>query len=318
MHPQMSRLSSRWILAAGVLLAACGNPDTTDEQTARQAEPAGAEAPSLAVYTVNYPLAYFAERIGGDAVEVVFPAPPDTDPAFWSPDPESVAAFQSADLILLNGAGYAGWTAKVSLPASKVVNTSGSFEDRYVVEEDAVVHTHGPEGEHEHQNMAFTTWLDPTLALEHARAIRDALTEARPAGQAMFQAGFEALEADLLELDRRLESAFASLDGEPIMGSHPVYQYLVGRYGLNMRSVHFEPDEVPGTGAWRDLAELATRHPARVMLWEGAPRAETESRLMEDYGILSVVFDPAGNRPAEGDYLSVMRGNAERMEALPY
>lgn len=30
-------------------------------------------AQRLSVYTVNYPLAYFAERIGGDYVEVVFP-----------------------------------------------------------------------------------------------------------------------------------------------------------------------------------------------------------------------------------------------------
>ena len=36
------------------------------------------------VYTVNYPLQYFAERIAGDLVEVVLPVPADIDPAFWS------------------------------------------------------------------------------------------------------------------------------------------------------------------------------------------------------------------------------------------
>ena len=34
----------------------------------------------LTVYTVNYPLQYFAERIGGEYVEVIFPAPGDEDP----------------------------------------------------------------------------------------------------------------------------------------------------------------------------------------------------------------------------------------------
>ena len=29
------------------------------------------------IYTVSYPLQYFAQRIGGDEVDVVFPAPPD-------------------------------------------------------------------------------------------------------------------------------------------------------------------------------------------------------------------------------------------------
>ena len=43
--------------------------------------PALANQP-LNIYTVNYPLAYFAERIAGDQAKVVFPAPPGVDPAF--------------------------------------------------------------------------------------------------------------------------------------------------------------------------------------------------------------------------------------------
>ena len=69
---------------------------------------AGAKDPDapLSVYVVNYPLQYFAERIGGPDVRVVFPAPADGDPAFWKPSPEQIAAYQKADLILLNGASY--------------------------------------------------------------------------------------------------------------------------------------------------------------------------------------------------------------------
>ncbi|MEA3275247.1 MAG: hypothetical protein U9Q81_08160, partial [Pseudomonadota bacterium] len=37
----------------------------------------------LVLYTVNYPLQYFAERIAGEHAQVVFPAPADVDPAFW-------------------------------------------------------------------------------------------------------------------------------------------------------------------------------------------------------------------------------------------
>ena len=51
----------------------------------------------LSVYVVNYPLQYFAERIGGPDVRVVFPAPADGDPAFWKPLPEQIAAYQKRD-----------------------------------------------------------------------------------------------------------------------------------------------------------------------------------------------------------------------------
>jgi zinc transport system substrate-binding protein len=64
-------------------------------------------AETLTAYVVNYPLKYFAERIAGDHAKVVFPAPSEGDPAYWMPDAETVAAYQKADLILLNGANYA-------------------------------------------------------------------------------------------------------------------------------------------------------------------------------------------------------------------
>ncbi len=107
---------------------------------------------------------------------------------------------------MLNGANYAKWVQKVALPPSKIVDTSLAFRDRHIVIEDALTHSHGPTGKHTHGEAAFTTWLDMTLAIEHARAIRDALAKASPEGQSAFQEGFAPLERDLLSLDERLRS----------------------------------------------------------------------------------------------------------------
>ncbi len=277
--------------------------------------PASPDQAALSVYVVNYPLQYLAGRIGGDRIEVSYPAPAGEDPAYWSPDAETIASYQKADLILLNGASYAKWTERVTLPASKLVDTSASFKDRYIIMEDAMVHSHGPEGEHSHGETAFTTWLDPTLAVEHARAIHDALIKARPNAQPAFEAGFASLEADLLALDERLERAVAGKTDTPLVGSHPVYQYLARRYGLNLRAVHFEPDEPPADDGWHDLEHLLEGHPAKWMLWEDAPIQETADRLRE-LGIESVVYNPCGNRPEEGDYVSVMQSNVAGVERI--
>ena len=59
----------------------------------------------ISVVSVNYPLHYFATRIGGDLVDASFPVPADIDPAFWKPSGDDVAQIQAADLIVLNGAG---------------------------------------------------------------------------------------------------------------------------------------------------------------------------------------------------------------------
>ncbi len=305
---------SRRVITVGLTLAwglaACSGSAPDAEETA---VPESAVAEPLVVYATNYPLAYFAERIGAGHVRVEFPAPPGVDPAYWSPDANDIAAYQAADLILINGAGYEGWVARTSLPETKIVNTTAGLEDRYVLVEEAVVHTHGPEGEHEHQNVAFTTWLDPLLATEQARAVHDALAERLPGAEAELQAAFESLAGDLAELDERLEAWAEELQGAPLLASHPVYQYAAARYDLNLRSVHFEPDEAPSASAWRDLSTLASAHPARLMLWEAQPMPETEARLRDEMGIASVVFDPCGATPTEGDLLSRMRENVDRL-----
>jgi zinc transport system substrate-binding protein len=267
----------------------------------------------LTVYTVNYPLQYFSERIGGDLVEVVFPAPADEDPAYWSPDPETVAAFQRADLILLNGAGYAKWTERASLPQAKTVDTSAAFRDRYVPLTEGVTHTHGPEGEHAHKGYAFTTWLDPVLAIEQARAIKDAFVSALPEHEDILVENFERLQADLLVLDAELKLAFTAFADEPWIFSHPVYQYLAERYGLDGVSLHWEPDEPPSDKMWRELQQILADHPVEWILWEDTPLVETSRRLAE-LGLGSLVFGPGANTPAEGDFGTVMLENVSRLE----
>ena len=106
-----------------------------------------ADKPHVAV--VNYPLAYFVERIAGDLVEVHFPTM-EGDPAFWKPTGADVRKFQSANLVLLNGASYAKWTGQASLPDSKSVNTGAAFADQFIVEKENAAHHHGQAGEHSH------------------------------------------------------------------------------------------------------------------------------------------------------------------------
>lgn len=269
----------------------------------------------LVVFTVNYPLAYFAQRIGGDDVEVHFPAPRDVDPAFWMPEVEQIIAYQQADLILLNGARYAKWVDKVSLPQLKLVNTSQAFEEEYLRGDAGATHSHGPSGEHSHGGVAFTTWLDFSQAAQQARAIADALSAKRPELASDFQQRFVLLESDLLELDNEMQAIGQRAGNKPLLASHPVYQYLQRRYRLNLRSLMWEPDIAPNRSSWFALHRLLDRHRARLMLWESEPLRATQQRLA-GIGVASVVFSPCANAPDEGDFLTVMRRNLEALKQI--
>ncbi|MGB5400635.1 MAG: metal ABC transporter substrate-binding protein [Thermoanaerobaculia bacterium] len=304
------------ILMALMATGACSPGDRTQEETGEGASlPQGPTASvPLSVFTTNYPLAYFAERIGGEQVEVVFPAPADVDPAYWAPEPEVIAAYQGADLILLNGAGYEKWIERASLPASKLVDTSAAMESSFIPLDEGVVHTHGPEGEHSHKGWAFTTWLDPMIAIAQAQAVQDALSELRPEAAADFRVAYEGLQADLLMLDAQLGEVAGDLGDQPIVFSHPVYQYLDEHLGLNGESVHWEPGEMPTEEMWGALETLLQSHPAEVMVWEREPLEAVGSRL-EGMGIQSVVYNPCGNAPESGKYGSVMLQNLANLKA---
>jgi zinc transport system substrate-binding protein len=120
------------------------------------------------------------------------------------------------------------------------------------------------------------------------------------------------LEQELMQLDSRLAEVFAKLDGRPVLFSHPVYQYLQHHYGINGRSVHWEPEQEPTTTAWIAVQQIITTHSATIMIWEDEPLTSTAQRL-SDAGVTSVYFHTVANRPGHGDYLSAMRANVERI-----
>ncbi len=269
----------------------------------------------LSVYTVNYPLFYFAQRIGGEKVNVVFPAPSDIDPAFWAPNTDTVKEFQGADIILLNGAGYAKWIKNVSLPLLRTVDTSKAFRDNLIDTSSTVTHSHGPEGDHSHGGTAFTTWLDFSQAAMQAKAIYVALARKDALNREYYRANFESLENDLLLLDQQMLEICSSEKSSPLFASHPIYQYLARRYNLNIQMLMWEPDEKLDEKQWKHLLELLKNHPAESIIWEGEPLVASVERLKK-LGIIGQVFSPCFAKPEDGDFISVMSTNLKNMEQL--
>jgi zinc transport system substrate-binding protein len=284
----------------------------TSQQDQATAEP---EVTKSIVVVSNYPLKYFTERIVGSLVDVQFHAKSAGDPAYWQPAPEDVVAMQKADLIFLNGASYEQWLNNVTLPESRMVETSAGFTDQLIPLDETVTHSHGLEGEHEHAGTAFTTWLDMSLAVEQAKAIQEALTSLLPDYTVQLEENFNSLKANLQTLDEELNSIVSKSPDQKVIFSHPVYQYLERRYQIKGMSVHWEPDQVPDAEMWDEFEHILDHHPAKWMIWEGDPNAQTVAELGKR-GVKSVVFDPCGNKPETGDFLTVMADNMEVLKKV--
>jgi zinc transport system substrate-binding protein len=285
------------------VLYSCGNNKKSDSE--------GTIENSKTIAVTNYPLYFFTQKIAGNGFDVIFPVPGDIDPAFFEPRADVVSSFQSTEVIFINGAGYESWIDKVSLPRRKIVNTSSMVSDRYI-QEKGMSHSHGPDGEHDHAETAFTTWLDQSIALEQARLIYETLKQSFPEYTGEFTMNFGMLEEALMGLDQQLEMAFTPYREMNVYASHPVYQYLGKRYGLHIHSKHWEPGEKIDNADVKAFLETIDKNEATIMLWEGEPHSETR-QLLEDAGLKVVVFLPCGNKPGQGDYLSVMKKNLENL-----
>lgn len=298
----MSKIVS---IIALLFLFSCGSKKVKDEAQMN-------ELPRVAV--VNYPLYYIAKTIGGDHVTVYFPSM-NGDPAYWKPSSKQVINFQKADLILANGAGYAKWMEKVSLPSSKIVYTSIGFKDQWIETNEGLAHSHGAEGEHVHKGTAFTTWLNFKLAAKQAESIFNAMNILLPNQAEDMRQNYEELQVNLCELDQKMEDIAKKIDQQMLIASHPVYQYMEVGYGLNMISKHWEPDEMPTTDQWDNLKKTINENQAQIMIWEDAPIDEIKSKLQE-MKVATAVFNPCANTPKDDDFMSAMHKNLNQLEQV--
>jgi len=297
------------VIALVLVTASCAQK----ESSATSETPAGSIDKIGVVEVSNYPLEYVVTRLGDPLLEVRFRAADEPDPAYWKPTPEDVLAMQEADLIIVNGASYESWMKDVSLPASRVVDTTAEVADRLLKLEEHVTHSHGSEGAHEHAGTAFTTWLDPTLLMAQAEAAERALSARWPDHAEHFARRLTELESDLETLDTDLHAATRSFEGKSVVFSHPVYQYLQARYGIEGRSVHLEPGVMPDPSQIAELERVIASERAEWMIWEGEPAPGLRERLAT-IGVTPIVFEPLGTRPATGDYLDGMHRNLEALQ----
>lgn len=305
----MRLLAPAYFLALSSLWITSCNPSQSIESDTQ-----GGTVTKPHISASNTPLAYFAHRIGGELITVDFPGPDDEDPAFWVPSDEAIETMQESDLILLNGATYEKWLPQVTLPESKLVDTSASFSDAYLESGETSTHSHGPAGDHSHTGTAFITWIDFQQAKTQAVTIHAALVSLLPDQTESLDQGLQGLSKDLDALHRRMSVIAKRIGPQALIASHPVYQYWARCYGLNVKELLWEPEVIPNESQWADLKQLVEEHPAKTLIWEGTPAAASVEKL-DAMGIESLVFDPCGGPPDQGDWLEVMKSNLDGLES---
>ncbi len=172
-----------------------------------------------------YPLYDFASHVAGDKADVSSLVPAGVEPHDWEPTTADVLRAKSADLLVINGAGFESWAD--SIGARMVINTSEGLE--LDVDNDE---------EPDHDGVDPHVWLDPVLAKHQVESIRAALAQVDPENAAYYNENAAKFTARLDSLDQFIRSELSSCEKTDFIAFHDAFSRFAARYGLVQHGVH--------------------------------------------------------------------------------
>lgn len=277
------------------------------------------EEGKLQVYVSIYPLADFAQKIGGERIEVTQLVPTGVDPHDYEPKAKEMAQLSRADLFFYNGAGLEGWVDRMrSMLDSErtlIVDTSEgikllSWEDH----DDHGDHDHG------HSDRDPHVWLDPVRAKQQAAQIRDGLIKVDPQHKQEYQSNYEQLAQRLDALDEKISQMVKQAQKKEIIVSHAAFGYLTDRYGLEQIAISgLSPSAEPSAQKLKEVIQLTRKHEIDVILFEPLVSGKVAEVVRKETGAQTRILNPIEGLTIKDveqgeDYFSLMDKNIESLK----
>jgi zinc transport system substrate-binding protein len=205
-------------------------------QTGRPAQQDREEQKKMTVIASFYPLYEFASRVAGDRAEVSSLVPAGIEPHDWEPTAEDMSRGRSADVLVINGAGFERWINDMN--AKVIANTSEGIEFDYKEENETGDDEHGHEGGAAVVGVNPHVWLDPMLAKYQIDKIRNVMARSDQANSDYYNQNADQFSAELDSLDAFIRSELADCDKSDFIAFHDAFIYFSERYGLRQHSIH--------------------------------------------------------------------------------
>lgn len=241
-----------------------------------------------------YPLAFAAEEVAGNRVEVTNLTPAGAEPHDVELSPRDVERVRSADLVLYAGGGFQPALEEAADGAEgAAVDVLDGLDLR---EEDGKADPH--------------VWLDPVRFAQVVERIGAELGDEAPARQ---------LASQLRALDGEYREGLADCNRHELVTAHDAFGYLADRYGLEVIPIAGLAPEVEPTP--RDLEEIVNLVEDRgvtTVFVEPLLSPEIGETVAREAGAATAVLNPLEGLTEEElargeNYLSVMRANLETL-----
>ncbi len=311
------------VLIIILILAACSNEQKSDDNS------------ELTIYTTVFPLTSFVEQIAGDTVNVESIYPPGADMHSYEPTQKDMMSYSDGDLFMTTSNDLDPVAASITKTINddtEVVETAADIDTAAFLEnqhdhghehehneEDS--HDHGEEEDsHDHGHGALDPhiWLSPELATQMAEAVKNALVEHNPESADMYNKNFEALKADIGEIDAELTQVTENPVNTNIYISHESIGYLAHQYGFHQIGISGLNNQEPSQRELTEIIENIEAENIPYILYEpnvsssvtDVIRGETDTEPLYFNNLESLTQDD----PEDATYQSMMRKNIETLD----
>jgi zinc transport system substrate-binding protein len=298
-----------------IFLTACSETNNSSEKTDNKQQ-------KLVIYTSMYPLAFFAEKIGGNLVTVHNLTPTGVEPHDYEPTQKDLINLNKSDIFIYNGAGLEGWVDKVKTNIDTgqtlLVESTKNIKLLTASEEEEEDHHHH-EGNHT-ENVDPHVWLDPTLAKKQAENIKQALIQKDPKHKTLYEQNYQKLAKRLDQLDQSYRSALSQTKNKNVLTSHTAFHYLTERYSLKQVAISgLSPDQEPSPKRLKEIIQYAEQNKIKYIFFEKLVDPKIAKVVSNEIHATALVLDPLeGLTPEElkkgEDYFSISMRNLENLK----
>lgn len=227
----------------------------------------------------------------------------------YSLNVSQVRAIESAQVVILSGAGLEGFMDDLIADASAVIDSSAGVELLTCEEE------HHEHHDHHHHEADAHIWLCPTNAKIMAENICDGLCVQFPEQAGVFRTNLTKLHHQLDELQAYGNAQLQTLSSREMVTFHDGFSYFAHAFDLTiLEAIEEESGSEASAQELIHLIELVQTHQLPAIFTEANGSASAAAVIARETGAKSFALDMA---MAGDDYFEAMYHNIDTIrEAL--
>ena len=309
--------------AAALSLSACSTSMQSDSGRTDSATATGAK--ELSVIAEVYPLAWIAQQVGGEQVNVQQLVPSGASPHDLELSAQQVEKIGNAQLVLYvkslaSAVDKAVETGKPggSIDLAQLLPTRPGVPHEHHHHHDEADHDHHDEAEHEHAAGGIDPhlWLDVSQMPKVVQATVQALSKADPAHKTEYQKRGQEVSTKLQNIAAEYETGLKNCQVHTLVTTHPAFGYITDRYHLTQVGISgIDEDTEPSPARLKEIAELTKNSGATTIFFADTSNPKIAQVLAGDLGLKTQVIYTMASTPQGKDYLQMQKDNLQALRS---